>query len=135
MDRQWTDRTGHGSPALSVTESEADDARLPWWKSATPELMLSLRFANGTRKAYPYHDLACPELISQDLLKLYFMHATVVVKGRNLTELADHIERHCVVAVREQHAPDFTVPEDAPYVQRIDIVTPNLEALARKPVG
>lgn len=133
MERQWSDRTSRSSPALSAPETEERETRLPWMKSNTPEMMLSLRFANGDRRAYPYHDLAAPELMENTLLKLYFVHATVVIQGYNLTELADLIERQCVIAVREQD--EFTVPAGAPCISKIGILEPNLAALARKPAG
>lgn len=102
-------------------------------RSSTPELMLSLRFANGDRQGFPYHDLASFQFIGNELIKLYFFHATVVIQGSSLVELADLIQRQQVIAIREQN--EFTLSPGAPCVRKIGLMEPNLAALARKPTG
>ena len=133
MERQWSDRTARSNPALSAADAQETETRLPWMRSNSPELMVSLRFTNGDWQGFPYHDLASFQFIGNELIKLYFFHATVVIQGSNLVELADLIQRHEVMTIRGQN--EFTLAPGSPCVRKIGLMEPNLAALARKPAG
>lgn len=133
MERQWSDRTSRSNPALSAAEVGEQDERLPWMRSNTPELMVSFRFTNGDWKVFPYHDLTGFDFMGNELIKLYFFHATVVIQGTNLIELADLLRRQQVMEVREQN--EFTLLPGSPCVRKVSIIEANLAAVARKPAA
>jgi hypothetical protein len=132
MEQAWSDRARPPGPLLAA---EAHEARLPWRKSNTPEMMLALVFGDGTRRAYPYYTCEGMDVVTKGVLKLYFVRATVVIEGYELEELADLLARHCVSVIRQQpEAEEFTLPPGTPFVKKLWILPPNLEALARRPV-
>ena len=67
-----------------------------------PQVMLSVRFKNGNRRFFAYIDLAGGDYLG-DVIRLYFHHATVMVRGMGLEELAGQAERQTVRYIREQH--------------------------------
>lgn len=133
MERQWSDRARSNPVPTTATEGAEQDERLPWIRSNTPELMVSFRFTNGDWKVYPCHELAGFDLIGNAIITLYFFHASVVIHGTNLLELADLLRRQHVMEVREQN--EFTASLGAPCVRRISIMEASLEAVSRKPAA
>ena len=122
-----------GRQDLSANAEDSDYGRA-WGASRVPQMMLSVRFANGNRRSYAYLDLAGADYLG-DVIRLYFHHATVMVRGKGLEELAGKTEQQAVRYIREQHVSPFHAGEAACYIERIEIGPPQLEALSRKHTG
>ena len=116
------------------TNAEDSDYGRTWGASRVPQMMLSVRFANGNRRSYPYLDLTGGDYLG-DLIRLYFHHATVMVRDKGLEELAGQAERQTVRYIREQHVSPFHAGETPCYIERIEIGPPQLEALSQKRAG
>ena len=116
------------------TNAEDSDYGRAWGASRLPQMMLSVRFANGNRRFFAYTDFAGGDYLG-DVIRLYFYHATLMVRGKGLEELAGQTERQTVRYIREQHVSPFKAGETPCYIERIEIGPPQLEALGRKHTG
>jgi hypothetical protein len=116
----------------SNTNAEDSDYGRAWGRSGLPQMMLSVRFADGNRRFFAYTDFAGGDYLG-DVLRLYFYHATLMVRGRDLEELAGQVERQTVRYIRERHVSPFEADKPPCYIERIEIGPPQLEALGRKP--
>lgn len=119
--RTWTDN--------GAEETE----RRPWGSREQPQMMLDLRLENGDEVGFQYYNLVAPRL-SGGLLKLFFEHGTVTIKGRHLRELHRMLLRHCAVYVQERHVSEFEARDTDPYIDRIEFGPADLTSLARRPV-
>lgn len=106
----------------------------PWKVSARPQFMLDLRFADGDSLAFQYHDLVATRP-TRDVLTLHFYYATVKIRGRHLSELHGLVREHKAYAVLEKHQSEFAQDERKPYIDRIEVDRPDMEALGRRPQG
>ena len=122
-----------GRQDLSANAEDSDYGRA-WGASRVPQMMLSVRFANGNRRFFAYLDLAGGDYLG-DVIRLYFHHATVMVRGKGLEELAGKAEQQAVRYIREQHVSPFHAGETPCYIERIEIGPTQLEALSQKRVG
>ena len=111
--------------------SDEPQERGAWASARQPQLMLSLRFKDGNRRALSYTEL-CGTEYKKDVLALFFHEATIRMRGKGLDELADQIERQCVRFVREQHIDIMKSGDAACFIERVEIGPPNLEALCAK---
>lgn len=100
-----------------------------WASARQPQLMLSLRFKDGNRRALSYTEL-CGTEYKKDVLALFFYQATIRIRGKGLDELADQVERQCVRFVREQHIDIMESGNTACFIERVEIGQPNIEALS-----
>jgi hypothetical protein len=116
------------------TNAEDSDYGQAWGTARQPQMMLSVRFANGNRRFFAYTDLAGGDYLG-NVIRLYFYHATLMVRGKGLEELAGQAERQTVRYIREQHVSPFEAGEMAGYIERIEIGPPQLEALSQKRTG
>lgn len=136
MEQAWSDRTRRITPDTGAVEPEPDDPRLPWRNSNKTEAALAVFFNDGTDRTYPYYSFEGMDVVSKGLIRVYFVRATIEIEGYELPALADLIRRQCVSIIREQtQAEELTVPAGMPCIRKIRIHPPNMEALARKPVG
>ena len=116
------------------TSAEDSDYGQAWGTARVPQMMLSVRFKNGNRRFFAYLDLAGGDYVGE-VIRLYFHHATVMVRGKGLQELAGHAERQTVRYIREQHVSPFEAGGTPCYIERIEIGPPQLDALAQKRTG
>lgn len=144
MEQAWSDRarrmnteSAAAEPAPNTSINPApDDPRLPWRNGNKPEATLAVFFNDGTDRTYPYYSFEGMDVVSKGLIRVYFVRATIEIEGYELLELAALIRRQCVSIIREQTpSEEFLVSVGAPYIRKIWIHPPNMEALARKPVG
>jgi hypothetical protein len=113
----------------ALRDEPLDQDRGAWVISSRPQLMLSLRFKDGNRRALSYTEL-CGTEYKKDVLALFFYQATIRMRGKGLDELADGVERQCAQIVREQHIAEFRADEASRYIERVEIGQPNIEALS-----
>ena len=90
-------------------------------RQSQDDLMLDVRFSDGSRCALSYGYLVKIEYNPSDQLKLMFGLDTVVVEGRRLLPLYELLRRHRAKYVQEgTAAEDGLKPEDAPHIDRIN---------------
>ena len=116
------------------TNAEDSDYGRAWGAARLPQMMLSMRFANGNRRFFAYTDFVGGDYLG-DVIRLYFYHGTVVIRGKGLEELEAQIERQTVRYIREQHVSAFEAGEASCYIERIEVGLPQLEALSQKRAG
>jgi hypothetical protein len=116
------------------TNAEDSDYGRAWGSARLPQMMLSVRFKNGNRRFFAYIDLAGGDYLG-DVIRLYFHHATLMIRGKGLEELAGQMERQTVRYVREQHISVYEAEETECYIERIEIGPPQLDALSQHRTG
>ena len=85
------------------------------------DLMLDVRFSNGTRCALSYSFLVKIEYLPADQLKLIFGADTVLLEGRRLLPLYEMLRRHRTRFVQEGTvAEDELKPEEASHIDLIE---------------
>jgi hypothetical protein len=85
-------------------------------------------------RTFPYTDLVGGDYLG-DVIRLYFYHATLMIRGKGLEELAGQTERQTVRYIREQHVSLYEAGETSCYIERIEVGLPQLEALCQKRTG
>lgn len=123
MDTEW-----------NCAPQELEETSHAW--NGTPakaRLGLQLFFAKaGKGRAFFYRD--CEGVDWEDgMVKIYFTHATVVCFGQHLDALVALVVEHAAAYIREQHKSPFEVKPEEPFIARIEIQSPNVDALMRKP--
>lgn len=109
-------------PAESETDSDYS-AYAQGRISRHPQLMLILRQANGSARAFAYSYLYGAESENPALgFTLDFTQHQVKVRGRNLQILFRYICQHRVAEIRvANHAQCFEIGSEEPLVERIEI--------------
>ena len=94
------------------------------------DLMLDVRFSNGTRCALSYSFLVKIEYLPADQLKLIFGADTVLLEGRRLLPLYEMLRRHRTRFIQEGTvAEDELKPEEASHIDLIEFQKPTEEDL------
>lgn len=130
MAEGWSDRVG-GAHAADTPGAATEDKK-PWIDRPQALAMFHVRFANGNARGFHYFDMTVPDF-QGNLIKLYFSHSTVLIKGRHLWELYLKLLEYKVSAIIEQHDAEGLVPGTAPYILSITIDDPNPKALTAAP--
>ena len=107
-----------------VSEREQDDMVREAYdegrRQSQDDLMLDVRFSDGSRCALSYGYLVKIEYSPSDQLRLMFGLDTVVVEGRRLLPLYELLRRHRAKYVQEGTvAEDGLKPEEASHIDRI----------------
>ena len=115
-----------GKPSGHTSEREQDDAVREAYatgrRQTQDDLMLDVRFSNGTRCALSYSFLVKIEYLPADQLKLRFGLDTVLVAGRRLLPLYEMLRRHRTRFVQEGTvAEDELKPEEASHIDLIQL--------------
>ena len=109
-------RIADREPEESVREAYDERPR-----RSDDDLMLDVRFSDGSRSALNYGYLVRIDYQPSDQLKLMFGLDTVVVEGRRLLPLYELLRRHRAKYVQEgTAAEDGLKPEEAPHIDRIN---------------
>jgi hypothetical protein len=81
--------------------------------------MIDFRGHNGNSFALPYHKLMAMAFHPTSGIRLEFREHNIVIRGRNLRPLYDHLLQHRVIYVLED---DFdAAPETATFVDSINV--------------
>lgn len=100
---------------------------------AKPQRGLKLFFAKARKgRAFFYRDCAGVDW-EDGMVKIYFTSATVICVGRYLDELVGLVVDQAAASIREQHKSPFEAKPEEPFIERIEIQSPNVGALMRKP--
>jgi hypothetical protein len=97
------------------------------------QLMFRLYFRDGRRRSIQYFNLVQHEYQS-GMLRIYCHECTVTILGRRLQEMDDLLSEHRAYTFVERHKNEFLAAASEPYIEKISIGPPNLDALGRLPV-
>ncbi len=115
-------RRGSAAPGNSEQEDTVREAYATGRKQTQDDLMLDVRFSNGSRCALSYSYLVKIEYLPADQLKLIFGLDTVLVEGRRLLPLYEKLRRHRARFVQEGTvAEDELKPEEASHIDLIEL--------------
>lgn len=129
-ETSWSGRIG-SSPAAEAA-SQPTEERKPWADRPQPLAMFYVQFVGGNARGFQYFDMTSPEFLG-DKVKVYFHHATLIIKGRHLWELFLKLLEHKVYAIREQHEHEGLVSSLSPYITEIALDDPDPKALTLSP--
>ncbi len=115
-----------GKPGGRNSDREQDDAVREAYatgrRQTQDDLMLDVRFSNGSRCALSYSFLVKIEYLPADQVKLRFGLDTVLVEGRRLLPLYEMLRRHRTRFVQEGTvAEDELKPEEASHIDLIQL--------------
>ena len=123
-----------GSHSGRVQDREQDDAVREAYatgrRQTQDDIMLDVRFSNGSRCALSYSYLVKIEFLPTDQLKLTFGLDIVLVEGRRLLPLYEKLRRHRARFVQEGTvAEDELKPEEASHIDFIQLQQPKEDDL------
>jgi len=109
-------------------EEEKDNPFSPWWIRGRVQIALRLQFKNGNIRQFRY--MHCEGIdYTGGRIVIYFVHATVVIRGRHLIALENMLAEDKVCVIREQHQHPMEAEESMPYIDKIEILPPSVERL------
>ena len=95
----------------SFTELEEDDR---------PALKIRLEFKNGNRYFFPYAYLTAVEYDVTGMLKLYTSEKEILITGRGLHEIEEHLYDNRIKVIKESKL-NFPNSEKGLYIKSIEI--------------
>ena len=112
------------SSRLQSLSSSGEKRHSAEQKNAPQQLMLDLRFRDGSRRALPYSYLISIGIEvstnADSVLVLQFASHSVRIEGRNLGLLYDRMLTHSLGLVQEAERPEFDdTPDSGWFVSRI----------------
>jgi hypothetical protein len=124
------ERLGGRSTSDKADEDDSVRESFAGNRNCEDDLMLDVRFKDGTRCALAYGTLMKIFFSPSDQLKLAFASSIVVIEGRRLTTLYDLLRRHRARFVQEGTITEEGLkPEDAAHIDSIHFENPEEDEL------